>query len=270
MDEILASIRRIIENSDERPETPKADDAPSSGVSRLRPSADTGPMLRVATERGVERAVEAQAPEPVPSAEQPVFSSRDEDDLARRLREELEAEAFGDWPTLDEVSSETAEPSRSAAKETFAASSLRIERDASKENAMQGLPADLLKELEAKADGLDRGEGAARAETPAPFNPANSDSPRMHEFRAAVLDDAGQEARGSDAPLISGRTGDLVGASFDELARAIREGELRSLEDMAQEMLRPMLQDWLDDNLPKLVERLVREEIERVARGGRR
>jgi cell pole-organizing protein PopZ len=35
-------------------------------------------------------------------------------------------------------------------------------------------------------------------------------------------------------------------------------------------MLRPMLSDWLDDNLPKLVERLVREEIERVARGPRR
>jgi hypothetical protein len=34
-------------------------------------------------------------------------------------------------------------------------------------------------------------------------------------------------------------------------------------------MMRPMLQDWLDNNLPTLVEKLVREEIERVARGGR-
>jgi hypothetical protein len=32
-------------------------------------------------------------------------------------------------------------------------------------------------------------------------------------------------------------------------------------------MLRPMLKSWLDDNLPGLVERLVRTEIERVARG---
>jgi len=39
---------------------------------------------------------------------------------------------------------------------------------------------------------------------------------------------------------------------------------------MAAEMLRPMLQEWLEDNLPTLVERLVREEIERVARGSRR
>ncbi|MBX4420684.1 DUF2497 domain-containing protein, partial [Mycobacterium tuberculosis] len=31
-----------------------------------------------------------------------------------------------------------------------------------------------------------------------------------------------------------------------------------------------LLQDWLDNNLPNLVERLVREEIERVARGAKR
>jgi cell pole-organizing protein PopZ len=32
-------------------------------------------------------------------------------------------------------------------------------------------------------------------------------------------------------------------------------------------MLRPMLKSWLDDNLPHMVERLVRSEIERVTRG---
>ena len=46
-------------------------------------------------------------------------------------------------------------------------------------------------------------------------------------------------------------------------------GGERQLQDMAQELLRPMLKQWLDSNLPPLVERLVREEIERVARRGR-
>jgi hypothetical protein len=32
-------------------------------------------------------------------------------------------------------------------------------------------------------------------------------------------------------------------------------------------MLRPMLKQWLDENLPAIVERLVRAEIQRVARG---
>ncbi|MCL4855080.1 MAG: DUF2497 domain-containing protein, partial [Bryobacteraceae bacterium] len=43
----------------------------------------------------------------------------------------------------------------------------------------------------------------------------------------------------------------------------------RSIEDMTRDLLRGMLKQWLDDNLPALVERLVREEIERVARRGR-
>jgi cell pole-organizing protein PopZ len=41
------------------------------------------------------------------------------------------------------------------------------------------------------------------------------------------------------------------------------------MEETVKELLRPMLKQWLDDNLPPLVERLVRAEIERVARGGR-
>ena len=45
-----------------------------------------------------------------------------------------------------------------------------------------------------------------------------------------------------------------------------RRAESRSLEDVVRDTLRPMLKAWLDDNLPQLVERLVREEIERIAR----
>jgi cell pole-organizing protein PopZ len=61
-----------------------------------------------------------------------------------------------------------------------------------------------------------------------------------------------------------------IARSFEELAAAIDGAERRSLDEIAEDMLRPMLRDWLDDNLPTLVERLVREEIERVARGPRR
>jgi cell pole-organizing protein PopZ len=70
--------------------------------------------------------------------------------------------------------------------------------------------------------------------------------------------------------LISVEAGAQIARSFNELADVFNGVERRSIEDMAQEMLKPMLQDWLEDNLPTLVERLVREEIERVARGPRR
>jgi hypothetical protein len=40
----------------------------------------------------------------------------------------------------------------------------------------------------------------------------------------------------------------------------------RTLEDMVMELMRPMLKEWLDQNLPAIVDRLVQKEIERIAR----
>lgn len=82
---------------------------------------------------------------------------------------------------------------------------------------------------------------------------------------------ARSEGAGRDlTALVSAATVEQVSRSFSDLAAAFDGSERRSLDEMAEEMLRPMLKDWLDDNLPTLVERLVREEIERVARGPRR
>jgi cell pole-organizing protein PopZ len=70
--------------------------------------------------------------------------------------------------------------------------------------------------------------------------------------------------------LISDETGSAVAAAFKTLsaARPAMPGP-EVMEAMARELLRPMLKEWLDDNLPTIVERLVRAEIERVARGPR-
>lgn len=56
-------------------------------------------------------------------------------------------------------------------------------------------------------------------------------------------------------------------SSLSSLAEALPQRAAPDLDAMAEEMLRPMLQEWLDNNLPSLVERLVRAEIERIARG---
>jgi cell pole-organizing protein PopZ len=40
-----------------------------------------------------------------------------------------------------------------------------------------------------------------------------------------------------------------------------------TVEDIVREEIRSLLKDWLDTNLPPMVERLVRAEIERVSRG---
>lgn len=44
----------------------------------------------------------------------------------------------------------------------------------------------------------------------------------------------------------------------------VRSGET-SLEGLTRDMLRPMLAQWLDTNLPDMVERLVKAEINRIA-----
>ena len=56
-------------------------------------------------------------------------------------------------------------------------------------------------------------------------------------------------------------------SAFNTLAQTVLVQNARTLEDLVREMLRPMLKTWLDENLPGIVERLVRAEIERVARG---
>ena len=39
-----------------------------------------------------------------------------------------------------------------------------------------------------------------------------------------------------------------------------------TLEDIVRELLNPMLRDWMDDNLPPMVERIVQKELEKLAR----
>jgi uncharacterized protein len=70
-----------------------------------------------------------------------------------------------------------------------------------------------------------------------------------------------------EAHLISASTKSAVDSAFNSLAQTVLVQNARTLEDLVREMLRPMLKGWLDENLPGLVERLVRAEIERVSRG---
>ena len=66
---------------------------------------------------------------------------------------------------------------------------------------------------------------------------------------------------------MSSSTSAAVDAAFNALAHTVLTQNTRTLEDLVTEMMRPMLKAWLDDNLPGLVERVVRAEIERVSRG---
>ena len=64
--------------------------------------------------------------------------------------------------------------------------------------------------------------------------------------------------------LISREANNAVQAAFNALERTIVHNS-QTLDDLVREMLRPILKVWLDDNLPGMVERLVRTEIERIS-----
>lgn len=69
------------------------------------------------------------------------------------------------------------------------------------------------------------------------------------------------------SPLVSDMTSQKVTSAFDNLTHTILSNNTRTMENVVEDMLRPMLKAWLDQNLPVMVERLVRAEIERVSRG---
>ncbi len=72
-----------------------------------------------------------------------------------------------------------------------------------------------------------------------------------------------------EGDLLSAPLGESVMSAFETLAATVVLQNTPMLERVMRDLLRPMLKTWLDDNLPGLVERLVRAEIERVARGTR-
>ena len=69
--------------------------------------------------------------------------------------------------------------------------------------------------------------------------------------------------------LFSASTDHSVTAAFNALAATRLADNSEELLGIAREMIRPLLKAWIDDNMPSMVERMIRAEIERVARGGR-
>ncbi|WP_206365675.1 DUF2497 domain-containing protein [Sphingomonas sp. AAP5] len=71
----------------------------------------------------------------------------------------------------------------------------------------------------------------------------------------------------SPESLLSARTAEASRSPLDALSRLVVKPEVTgsdTLEGVVREMLRPMLRDWLDANLPTMVEAMVAREIDRI------
>ena len=122
----------------------------------------------------------------------------------------------------------------------------------------QARPEDVLKSIET-AD-LAMALSVAKPAPPAPKDGAAA--PTAQPSRQA-----NPTGRPLYASVVSPGTSSAAADSFGRLAQAVQPADTRSMEGFVEDLLRPMLQSWLDENLPALVERLVRQEIERVSRG---
>ncbi len=72
------------------------------------------------------------------------------------------------------------------------------------------------------------------------------------------------------AGLVSKSTESAAASAFGSLTSNLLVPKSdRTLEDVTRDLLRPLLQAWLDENLPSIVEEQVRIEVERISRQGR-
>jgi uncharacterized protein len=132
------------------------------------------------------------------------------------------------------------------------------------ESAADDLAADVLDLTEAMAAGPEApGFRTINGEPDVVFEDS---PPERAPPRASSLDGLRFQDR-AERPLMSATTTAAVDSAFHTLAHTVLVQNARTLEDLVKEMLQPLLKSWLDDNLPGLVERLVRAEIDRVSRG---
>jgi cell pole-organizing protein PopZ len=204
MEEILASIRRIISEDDAPADTAAT---PAATAPEAEPEAPAAPEPEAPV-------VAAAATEPEPVAETPA----EDDVLELTDRYEAPAESVGDIDVVDPAEA----PFPAAPHPTSE---------------------------------IDEPVAAAPSPTPAP----------TPDYDALV----GESAAASAASAFAG-----LHASFkkpEAEAAPSRSMDLNfasgsTVEAMVAEMLRPMLKDWLDANLPGIVEAQVRKEVERIAR----
>ena len=68
--------------------------------------------------------------------------------------------------------------------------------------------------------------------------------------------------------LVGAVAASAAASAFGQLSAAIQmPADGRTLEDVVRELLRPLLKQWLDENLPGIVQQTVDQEVERIARG---
>jgi cell pole-organizing protein PopZ len=243
MEEILASIRRIIADDEGKPAAEKAAPTPEPPRAAKPPAPAAKPVMADIPPSKIPAAVAAAAkapPPPAPAAPPPApaaAASNNQDDIDALLAglDETttpeEVRPAQPEPEVLELTDDMAVAPPISAPSTASASFRKVE------------PQDDIEFID----------------------PANRAAPKVAPAAAAYEAQAFEST--ARQAILSQNTVNSVESAFNALANTVLSNNARTLEDLVKEMLRPMLKSWLDDNLPALVERIVKAEIERVSRG---
>lgn len=245
MEEILASIRRIIADDEAKPppaEAAKPAPAPAAAPApKPQAMADIPPSKVAPAKPAAEKPAPPSAAKPAPPPPTADAGPNNQDDIDALLA------GLDTATAAPEVRAPEPEP--------------ELEPDVlelTDEMAMDPEPTPAppppnFRRVEPRDD-LEFAEAPPPRPTPAPsYAPVDFDAPPLPPQQ----------------PILAQSTVSAVESAFNSLAHTVLSSNARTLEDLVKEMLRPMLKSWLDDNLPGLVERIVKAEIERVSRGGR-
>lgn len=223
MEEILASIRRIIADDETKPAT--AGDSSAAAKPSPGPAASKG------------SSVTANPPTPpAPPAFKPAVAEKNSQD-------DIDALLAGLDSSTTEAEIRPAPPANDVLELTD-------------DMALPDLPETTFQKVEPEND-IEFTEVATERRRPS--EPEEPLSAEPASYREPMTSPSPQ--------MLSQSTVSAVESAFNSLASTVLSNNARTLEDLVREMLRPMLKSWLDDNLPGLVERIVKAEIERVSRG---
>jgi cell pole-organizing protein PopZ len=236
MEEILASIRRIIADDEAKP--PIAEKAAGSAASaKPEKSGAAAPAAKAPAMNDIAPSAIAASQAAAPKAP-PVAAAAPAAPAASNSQDDIDAMLAG----LDDATSEAEIRPPQADGEVF---------ELTDEMALPDAPPSSFHKIDPEDDIEFTETAAARAVHRQPaFEPPPFESPAA-----------------APPQILSRSTVSAVESAFNTLAHTVLSNNARTLEDLVREMLRPMLKSWLDDNLPGLVERIVKAEIERVSRG---
>jgi uncharacterized protein len=252
MEEILASIRRIIADDEAKP--PAGDSKPAASAAAPpappafakpeRPTAAAAPPAKPV----VDNIASSRIPSPVAAAEKktaPATPPVAPAPAASNSQDDIDALLNG----LDE------------------ATSVEEIRPAPPEREPEPDVLELTDEMAVPDAAPPQQPSFRKVEPPDDLEFSESSASRVINRPTAYQPSAFGAPPAPAGPILSQTTVSAVESAFNTLAHTVLNNNARTLEDLVKEMLRPMLKSWLDDNLPGLVERIVKAEIERVSRG---